>query len=323
MRVLKEARQYLSDYHLKSGVFHFYRGEYGPAAEHLTHALRDSDRLSRSERRTTLYYLVQTRIGAARELEEKGEPERAVEQYRAALEVIPTYADVHARLGALLARLGREDEAIVAFEKALRINPDYEDALVRLGFVRLSRGEFPQAKEAFARAIAVRERRTRERLEQAERALEEGDVELARDLYKDTFRHGLDRFRDLFERALEQLRCEKWEEAVELLEDAVDLCPRFADVHNYLGVALAESGQLARAREHLERSVSINPDYVVAWLNLAYTVWIMEDHEAARTALDEVLRREPDNPSALHLARLLEEPAATPRAGGRPREGEP
>ncbi len=318
MRVLKEARQYLSDYHLKAGVFHFYRGEYGPAAEYLTHALRDSDRLSRSERRTTLYYLVQTRIGAAREFEARGDLERAAEQYRAALEVIPTYADVHARLGTLLVRLGREEEAIASFEKALRINPEYEEALVRLGYVHLARGDAPAARESFSRALAVRERRARERLARAEQALETGDLELARDLYKDTFREGLDRFRDLFEQALERLRTERWEDAVELLEQAVDLCPRFADVHNYLGVALAESGHLERARKHLEKSVAINPDYVVAWLNLAYTVWAMDDRDATRVALDEVLRREPDNPSALHLASLLEDRADSSRAAMRP-----
>ncbi len=323
MRVLKEARQYLSDYHLKAGVFHFYRGEYGPAAEYLTHALRDSDRLSRSERRTTLYYLVQTRIGAAREFEAKGELDRAAGQYRAAIEVIPTYADVHARLGSVLVRLGRVEEAIASFEKALRINPDYEDVLVRLGYVHLARGDAPAAREVFSRALATRERRARERLARAEQALEQGDLELARELYRDTFREDLERFRNLFDRALEQLRTERWEEAAELLEQAVVLCPRFADVHNYLGVALAESGHPDRARGHFEKSVAINPDYVVAWLNLAYTVWAIGDRDATRAALDEVLRREPDNPSALHLANLLEEREAPSRATLHPGASEP
>jgi Tfp pilus assembly protein PilF len=51
----------------------------------------------------------------------RGELAKAVELYRRALEVKPGFAEVHERLGELLAQQGRRDEAIPHLEEALRL----------------------------------------------------------------------------------------------------------------------------------------------------------------------------------------------------------
>jgi tetratricopeptide (TPR) repeat protein len=316
MRVLKEVRQYIENYQLKSGLFHFYRGEHGPAAEYLTRALREES-LSAADRRSALYYLVQTRIGAANEHLDVGQVDRAIEEYQAALEVIPSYADVHARLARVLASTGDLQGAMQHYREAVEINPLFVSGWLGLGHAALRASvddttKAEDAREAFRRAREARETLASERMREAEAALEAGDFEAAEGFYKDAFREDHAMFRDHLDRGLLLLRHEKWEDAAEELSRARDISPRFADVHNYLGVALAEDGQLERGCVEFERSVAINPDYVVAWLNLAYARTALARSDAARSALEEVLRREPDNAPALRLNQRLGAGATTP-----------
>jgi tetratricopeptide (TPR) repeat protein len=305
MRSLKAVREHFRTYHLKAGIFHFYRGEHGPAVEFLTRALEQDD-LNPADRRAALYYLVQTRIGAAERFEERGEMDRVIDEYGKALEVMPSYPDVQLRLGRALRRVGRSAEATRHFETALELNENYVQAWVDLGLVHLDARDAETMKPAFRRAQECREKKARQQLEKAEQASAEGRFDDARDIYRHVFQQDLSHFHELFRESLRFLRAERWEEAVEKLEAAAQLCPRFADVQNYLGVALAEQGRFEAALAALRRSVAINPDYLVAWLNLAYTAHATGDCDEASEALATVLEREPDNAPALYLKQRLE-----------------
>ena len=316
MRALKAVRQHLRSYHLKSGVFHFYRGEHRPAADFLTRALNEEgSSLSPADRRAALYYLVQTRIEAATEHESAGEMERAIEEYRSALEVMPRYPDVHVRLGDALARMHQTNQAIDHYRQALEINPLYVQACVRLGLVYLDDGQFDNAEEAFRQAEEARADLARRCLEQAAAALGEGDPVTARELYQEAFFQDLSSFEQWISAGLDDLRAERWEDAVTKLREAAALRPRFADVHNYLGVALAEQGLLEESVTAFRRSVWINPGYLVAWLNLAFTCNELGRKEETWQALGKVLEREPENEPALFLKRTLERPEGAPTGG--------
>lgn len=305
MRVLKEVRQFFRNYHLKSGIFHFYRGEHGPAAEYLTRVITDDSEVSLSDRRAAVYFLVQTRIGAASALESKGEFDRAMEQYNLALQVMPTYPDVHFQRGQLLVRLGHLEEAVASFRRALETNPDYVDARLRLGYVQLALGEAAAARETFRAAMDSDQRARQRRLAAGLEALDQGQIETARQLFLDAFREEMGSFRHHFNEGLLHLRNEEYADAVRELQEAAALCPRFADVQNFLGIAQAEMGALDEAIDSFRRSVSINPELIVAWLNLAYAAYAAEDFEESREAVDRVLEREPDNAPALQLAEKL------------------
>ena len=43
MRVLKEIRVLVGNYHVKSGLYHFYRAEYRPTIDFLRKALQSTD----------------------------------------------------------------------------------------------------------------------------------------------------------------------------------------------------------------------------------------------------------------------------------------
>jgi tetratricopeptide (TPR) repeat protein len=65
----------------------------------------------------------------------EGDAPRALEQYVAVLEIDPGNAGAHARVGALLFRLGRAAEALREVDRALEIDPNHPEALYFRGVI--------------------------------------------------------------------------------------------------------------------------------------------------------------------------------------------
>jgi len=60
----------------------------------------------------------------------------------------------------------------------------------------------------------------------------------------------------------------KPEEAAAAFRHILESAPREAEVHNNLGLCLAQSGRLGEACESTRRAVDLKPDYAEAWANL-------------------------------------------------------
>ena len=157
MRLLKSIRNLLGNYQLKSGIYHYYRGEAKQAIEYLTRALQAPDS-TEPDRRMALYYMTQTHISAAEKFEEAKEMVKAVEEYREALALTPDYPDIHFRMGALYARFELAGEAIESYRHAIELHPDYLEARIQLAFLLLQQGRREEAEAEFAagRELAVR-----------------------------------------------------------------------------------------------------------------------------------------------------------------------
>src|SRR5260221_11698333 len=86
MRLLKEVRNLMGSYHVKSGIYHFYRNEFKQAVDFFTKALKDDPTVSESDRRTARYFLTQTFIHAAEKQAAAGDLEGAAREYLRATE---------------------------------------------------------------------------------------------------------------------------------------------------------------------------------------------------------------------------------------------
>src|SRR5215218_3993841 len=71
----------------------------------------------------------------------------------------------------------------------------------------------------------------------------------------------------LLTRARERFVVQDYYGAVHLLESVVDSGRAFADVHHLLGVSLSLLGQAERALNELERALELNPKYVEALIH--------------------------------------------------------
>jgi tetratricopeptide (TPR) repeat protein len=305
MRLLRDVRNLLGNYLLKSGIYHYYRGEYKRAVAYLERMLEPSEGARGVDAQMARYYLTQTCIASAEEHEEAGRPEAAVRDYRQALAHSPGYADLHHRIGRLLQRLGRAAEAAESYRAALAINGDFLDARLSLAFALLATGSPAEALKEFERSRDLALRAVEEPFVRGREALIAGQHEEAEECMREAFLRRPHQFAHYFRLGLQALQRERYEEAVEDLQRACEAQCGFPDALNTLGVALAESGQAAAAVAQFRRALRCNPDYVVARLNLAHTLLSLGHALEAEQEVRAVLRAEPENAAARALQQAL------------------
>jgi protein O-GlcNAc transferase len=86
---------------------------------------------------------------------------------------------------------------------------------------------------------------------------------------------------------------QKYAEAAEVLEKAVELQPRYADVHSSLGVIYERLGKVAQSRECFIRALEINPGYLKARIMLAKSYHDGSERERAIEELETSLSTAP------------------------------
>ena len=319
MRLLKEVQNLLRNYHLKSGMYHYYRNEHVQAVEFLRKALKDEERLSPSELRNVRYYMTLAMLEMAERLRAKGDAGGGIEQLRRAAEVSPTYPDIHFRLGLLLEEQRRVDEALAAYRAAIRCNPDYVEAHVALGFCLLRQARPAESAAAFREALEVRRKKTQQPFDEGMRLLDCGELERAAEQFHDTFLSMPELARDCLRKALDFLKSGEHERALTELDRALVQNPRYPDVHNFRGVVLCELDRPEEAVEAFRLSSRLSPHYLVPRLNLAFALIRIGRSRDAEAALESVLELEPDEPVATEkLEQLLSgRPPGAGRSGSR------
>jgi tetratricopeptide (TPR) repeat protein len=102
-------------------------------------------------------------LSAADKLRVKGKYKKAVLEYRKLIALDPTDADVHAKVGPLLVKLGDRDEALKSFRAAA-------DGYLQRGFADRAIAMYAQAAAAFPKEPSVWERVGRLHFERGRRA---------------------------------------------------------------------------------------------------------------------------------------------------------
>ncbi len=81
--------------------------------------------------------------------------EKAINEYRTALDLSPDFIDIRTRLAQLLRDAGHMDDAIGEFEKVKAKNESYVPARVSLGAAHFARGDKAAAKDEWARVLEI------------------------------------------------------------------------------------------------------------------------------------------------------------------------
>jgi tetratricopeptide (TPR) repeat protein len=99
-------------------------------------------------------------------------------------------------------------------------------------------------------------------------------------------------------------RNERLQEAHELIDKAMKLAPEDAHIIDSMGWVYFRMGNLAKARELLERAFAMRPEAEIG-AHLGEVLWAMGEHDAARRIWRQVRADEPDNETlSATLARL-------------------
>jgi eukaryotic-like serine/threonine-protein kinase len=169
-------------------------------------------------------------------LQQKGDLDGAIVQYRAATHLKADFAGTHINLGAALAAQGKLDEAVTEYREALRLEPGLLPARHKLGAALQCKGRLDEAIAEYREAVRT----------QKNDAL--GHFGLGTAL----------RDKGRLDDAIAEYR-----EALRLKND-------FPAAHNNLGAALRDKGRLDEAVAEYREAVRLREDFPHAHCNLGY-----------------------------------------------------
>jgi folate-binding protein YgfZ len=179
--------------------------------------------------------------------------DEAIELYRRAIAVCPSYADAFEALGVILGRHGRYEEAIELMLRLLKVDPSSVMAHSNLSLYYNQQGRIEDAEREAAEAMRAKMRR-----EQDERQVAEAEMQR-----KETVIADRERRAGMFRKIL-------------------DLDPDDALGNFGLGELLVEEGSFEEAVAHLERALEADPRYSAALLALGRAHEGAEDLASAR-----------------------------------------
>jgi tetratricopeptide (TPR) repeat protein len=201
------------------------------------------------------YYFLQARILLTTKDLEKAEAalEKATERDQNNLNALLLLGQVQGARGSV-------DKALGSWEQAVRENPRDVRSYILIGILENGRGNWQKAQGAYQKALQVQPDNPLAANNLAYSMLEHGgntDVALSLAQVAQRVMPDVAGFADTLAWAYYHKGI--YGSAISLLEEAVKKAPQDPSFHYHLGMAYQKAGNLARAREHLQRALEINP----------------------------------------------------------------
>lgn len=193
----------------------------------------------------------------ARQATDAGDYEQAETIYRRLVKLRPDDADMHARLGDILALQDRREEAEREYQAALAINPAQPLALYGLGNMLSFEEKYDEALERYRAARESRPDHIPTLLNLASVLAFRGDIEEAVGTLQEAVALEPDSFKARLELATLLLREREIDDAVEHLEAALELDADSGRAHFLIAMALAQKGRFERAWHHAQRAEAL------------------------------------------------------------------
>jgi protein O-mannosyl-transferase len=210
------------------------------------------------------------RVNLSRTYADKAQNDLAIAELRSAEQIDPASATVKCRLAALYYFKGEFETARQKVEESLRLSPDDTTALLLAAEIAEQLHDLRLAERDFSRALAT--------------ALNPQ----ARVRYVEFMK-----------------RQHKLPQALAVMRETVEQDPGNANLHNQLGVVLAQMGRIDEAEQTFTAARKLDRHSPDAWINLARLAAYRGDDAAAAGLFQEALNRAPDNLPALYQLALI------------------
>lgn len=255
-------------------------------------------------------------VRIARLGEEAGDWAGAERAIDTAIELRPTFPDLHYQRARVLLAVGRRAEARQALESALKLHPGFVAARVERALLDAREGLIGEALEALrvlGRECRVEEPRAFERglacLEEADWSEAGAHLSRALKLSDPVLEERLERFRALIERG-------EAAAAAALIRETLTLHPAYPDLYYLLGTAELRQGHPDDAMASLARALELHPDFHAARVEFARVLQALGERARAVEVLGQVLDAEPEHAEAVELRQRWSSPRS-----GHPRRG--
>lgn len=247
---------------------------------------------------------------------QSGRAKEAVQSARTVSTLTPNDPHAHLLLGVGLMTAGQPDKAVSAFERAIRIAPRLGEAQFQAGNALAATGRFKDAVARYDKALEIDPLGVE--------ALVNRAVALARLKRRDEALADLDKLIGLQPWAAMHLVNKAAllleggdtavADAIATVEQAIQIAPKDPDAWSLLGQARLAGGDIPGARAAHEQAVAAAPERPDLRVPLVQVLRYQEDFAAARTHADAALKLAPRFVGALYeraeVLRALDEPAA-------------
>jgi tetratricopeptide (TPR) repeat protein len=242
--------------HNNLGIIHFEKGEYKEACESYLKAVEQNPRFAEAY----------NNLGNASRF--VGEADKALGYYHKALQHREHYPEAYNNLGTLLRDQGKYPEAEHAYRKAMLQNAKYMEAYNNLANLLYMINRDGDALRVLSDALRVQDDHPVTLTITSRVQLRRGNFEASEEAAKRALRADPKNADALV--ALGQLyhETDRYDEAITVLEQALELAPNSPDARNFYGVALKSVGRLDEGKEQLLKALDLNAMNYGAYANL-------------------------------------------------------
>lgn len=207
-------------------------------------------------------------------------------------------ADVCSELGFGLSLQGEVDNALFWYNKAIELDPNHVLSLQRKGEALLSRNEADGAAEAFRRAVKADFTNLAARLGLVRSLVRLGGFDEAQAIADETANLELGPFEGEIMRGELAAYQGRHEEAIRHYQQAADMRPNDAEIHNLLGMQHAALTQYDDAIAAYNHAIELRPGFAVAYTNLGNLYAHRGEYDNAIVQYTEALTANPYEPGA-------------------------
>jgi tetratricopeptide (TPR) repeat protein len=240
---------------------------------------------------------------------ENGKLDRAVPEFRRALEISPRFARGHNFLGIALYRKGQYSEAKAHHLKALEIEPENPIAHANLGNVLKRENRLSAAKRHYRKAIELDPYESYAHYNLGLTLYHEGRIGDAVKRFHKTLELAPNSTKALNMLGVIYFKRGRYQEARNYYRRALQINQTDAAAHINLGNALRGLGEMDAAKTHYLRAIDLDPGNADAFYNLGVAVHEAGDAEKAADYFRKALELDPDHERARKDLAQLEKPA--------------
>lgn len=234
---------------------------------------------------------------------EIGKFDQAVETYRTALHINPDIGGIHNNLALAYHATNNYEQALASLDQSLSLNSDDVLALNNLALVQVAMGDFDAARDNYKRALKIDPNFAPADYNYVgllqDDDLEEAEERLRRTLLNKSALSPKDQITPL--RAMVSLlgQQERWVECLDYTQQALELRPNDAALLTLFGNFLVKLNQSNDAIPFFEGAISINPNFVDAYIGMSKVYCDNTEYELAVAQGDLALAINNTSPLAL------------------------
>jgi protein O-mannosyl-transferase len=241
-------------------------------------------------------------------LAEAGRVPEAMEVYKKASQLDPTYAEPVINLAFHYQFMGKNDIALKYYEKALHLKEMHPQMYNNLGILHLNDKHYPQAENCFKTAIKLRPYHSKAHYHLARTYQDQNKLEAAAHHYKLAYQGDLPDIDSCYLHGAISFQLQKYDEAIESLEEVKRLHPNYKNAVFLLANCYYNQRNYSNATANFELVYKRDPKNLANAYNYAQSLMKQNKYEPALSLFKLCNSDQKNFPfSQLHTVKCLAE----------------